>query len=69
MDKEALIQTWKDIIIGDGKSWVIFNNATVVIFVNETEDLKDKALEIMKKWARFARVVLPVTFQLYILLM
>ena len=68
MDKDTLIQAWKDIIIGDGKSWVIFKNGTAVIFVNDNEGLEEKALKILAEWGPvhaggpagdFSTIVLP----------
>ncbi len=45
-----LIDIWRSIILGSGKSWVLFKHGTCVIFVTPEADLPGKAVELMKGW-------------------
>jgi hypothetical protein len=47
---EPLVETWRGIIVGDQKSWVLFENGTCVILMEPEEDLALQAVEIMKEW-------------------
>jgi hypothetical protein len=47
---ENLVDTWKQIIIGESKSWVLFENGTCVILVQPEDDLAAQATAIMKEW-------------------
>ncbi len=53
MDKpdkiDKLIKTWRAIIIGDQKSWVLFENGTCVILMEPQKDLEKQATELIKK--------------------
>jgi len=44
-----LIEVWRSIIVGDGKSWVLFKNGTCVILVESEADLSAQALALMKE--------------------
>ena len=43
------IEVWRSIIVGDGKSWVLFKNGTCVILVESEADLSAQALALMKE--------------------
>lgn len=45
-----LVETWRNIILGEHKSWVLFSNGTCVIIMEPIDDLSNKALEMIKKW-------------------
>ena len=47
---KLLVETWQAIIIGENKSWVMFENGTCVILMNSQEDLATQAIDIMKEW-------------------
>ena len=57
MDKpdkiEKLIKAWRTIIIGDEKSWVLFENGTCVILMEPEKDLAKQAIELIKKWGPY----------------
>jgi hypothetical protein len=45
---KSLIETWRRIITGENKSWVMFSNGTCVILMQPEEDLTRQAVELMK---------------------
>ncbi len=45
-----LVSIWRRIILGSDKSWVLFENGTCVIFLDNDSDLKSEAIEIMKEF-------------------
>ena len=45
-----LVQIWHDIIVGDKKSWVLFENGTCVILMEPSDDLKEQAIALMKEY-------------------
>ena len=47
---EELVNVWRTIIVGDNKSWVLFENGTCVILMEPEEDLSAQAIELMKEW-------------------
>jgi hypothetical protein len=47
---EALIETWREIILGDNKSWVLFKNGTCVILVEPEPDLAQQAVALLREW-------------------
>ena len=47
---DPLITTWRTIIQGDAKSWVLFANGTCVILMGPQPDLAAQAVQIMKEW-------------------
>ncbi len=49
-----LIETWRKIILGDQKSWVLFKNGTIVIIMEPTDDLSNQALKMIKEWGPVA---------------
>jgi hypothetical protein len=49
MDVPELVETWRRIIIGDHKSWVLFANGTCVILMEPAEDLSAQATAILRE--------------------
>ena len=47
---DSLIETWRQIIVGGQKSWVLFENGTCVILMNPEADLRRQATELLKEW-------------------
>lgn len=45
-----LVDTWRRIIVGQHKSWVLFAHDTVVVFVGPTEDLAGEAVGILREY-------------------
>jgi hypothetical protein len=48
----ALINTWRRIISGDHKSWVLFANGTCVIVTDPLGDLAAQAVETLRQYTR-----------------
>ncbi|GAB3965995.1 hypothetical protein GCM10029978_030120 [Actinoallomurus acanthiterrae] len=55
MDVPELVETWRRIIIGDHKSWVLFANGTCVILMEPEEDLAAQATEILREYGPVSR--------------
>lgn len=49
---KKLIDVWKDSINGDDKSWVLFENGTIVILLEPEEDLAKQAKELLSEWGK-----------------
>ena len=47
---DGLVETWRSIIVGEGKSWVLFEHGTCVIFVNAAGDVERQAVELLREW-------------------
>lgn len=47
---DELVQVWRSIIIGDDKSWVLFENGTCVILMEPEGDLAAQAIELLAEW-------------------
>ena len=47
---DDLRRTWHSIIVGEGKSWVLFEHGTCVIFVNAVGDVEKQAVELLREW-------------------
>ena len=45
-----LVEIWRRIILGEGKSWVVFANGTSVILMDPQDDLEAQAIELMREW-------------------
>ena len=45
-----LVDIWRRIIVGDGKSWVLFANGTCVILMEPQDDLEAQAIGLMREW-------------------
>ena len=48
----SLVETWRKINVGEGKSWVLFKHGTCVVIKNPTGDIKAQAIDIMKEWGK-----------------
>ena len=46
----SLVETWRSIILGGEKSWVLFRNGTCVILTKPEADLAAQAIALMKQW-------------------
>jgi len=44
------VEIWRKLIIGDNKSWVLFENGTCVTLMEPKEDLATQAIDIMKEY-------------------
>ena len=44
------VEIWRQVIISDDKSWVLFENGTCVILPEPEEDLAAQAIEIMEEY-------------------
>lgn len=47
---DALVEIWRRLIVGDEKSWVLFENGTCVILMEPGEDLAAQATALMEEW-------------------
>ena len=47
---DPLVHVWQSIIIGDNKSWVLFENGTCVILMQPEDDLAAQATALLKEW-------------------
>nr|MDT0658652.1 hypothetical protein [Micromonospora sp. DSM 115978] len=45
-----LVETWRRIIVGDHKSWVLFTHGTCVVLVDPGNDLADQAIAILREY-------------------
>jgi hypothetical protein len=45
-----LVETWRNIIVGEGKSWVLFEHGTCVIFSSPVADPTAEATALLKEW-------------------
>jgi hypothetical protein len=48
--ENTLIQIWQNIIEGDEKSWVLFENGTCVILMKPEAELAAQALQLMREY-------------------
>ena len=49
-ENEQLIDTWRRIIVGGGKSWVVFEHGTCVILTRRAEEVAAEATALLKEW-------------------
>jgi hypothetical protein len=49
-DSDHLVDTWRRIIVGDGKSWVAFEHGTCVVLAEPGDDLEARAVEILREY-------------------
>ena len=47
---DSLVDVWRQIILGDDKSWVLFQHGTCVILMRPEQDLAAQATAMMKEW-------------------
>ncbi len=48
--KDFLIDTYRKMIIGEQKSWVLFENGTCIILMNPEKDLSSQALTLLAEY-------------------
>lgn len=48
--RDQLVNVWRSIILGDDKSWVLFENGTCVILMEPEDDLSAQAVNLMREW-------------------
>ncbi len=48
-DVQAMISSWKGILEGQSKSWVVFEHGTCVVLMDPQRDLKERAIELLKE--------------------
>ena len=51
-ENDRLIEIWRRIIVGAGKSWVLFKHGTCVILKEPAADLASAAITLMQEWGR-----------------
>ena len=49
-ETDPLVETWRQIIVGDGKSWVLFKHGTCVVLVEPGDDLADRAVAVLREF-------------------
>ena len=47
---DSLVEVWRQMIVGDDKSWVLFQHGTCVILMRPEQDLAAQATAIMREW-------------------
>jgi hypothetical protein len=47
---DSLVDTWRRIIVGEGKAWVLFEHGTCVILTSPAPDLAAQATALLKEW-------------------
>lgn len=50
MVADELVQVWRDVIQGDEKSWVLFENGTCVILMEPEDDLSAQAVALLREY-------------------
>lgn len=45
-----LVQVWRDVILGDEKSWVLFEHGTCVILMEPEDDLSAQAVALLREY-------------------
>jgi hypothetical protein len=50
MDTDDLVEVWRRIIAGPGKSWVLFSHGTIVVLTEPGEDLAAQATELLREF-------------------
>ncbi|WP_225992852.1 hypothetical protein [Actinomadura rudentiformis] len=50
METIEMVDVWRRVIVGDEKSWVLFENGTCVILMEPEEDLAAQATEILREY-------------------
>ncbi|MFG2002219.1 hypothetical protein ACGFNU_24005 [Spirillospora sp. NPDC048911] len=50
METIEMVDVWRRVIVGDEKSWVLFENDTCVILMEPEEDLAAQATEILREY-------------------
>jgi hypothetical protein len=47
---EELVDTWRQVIVGEHKSWVLFASGTAVVLVDPADDLAGQAVGILREY-------------------
>ena len=50
MTTEELTEVWRHIVVGENKSWVLFEHGTCVILAQPENDLAAQATALLKEW-------------------
>ncbi|MFI0447021.1 hypothetical protein [Actinomadura sp. 6N118] len=50
METIEMVDVWRRVIVGDEKSWVLFENGTCVILMDPEDDLAAQAIEILREY-------------------
>ncbi|WP_189312352.1 hypothetical protein [Streptomyces brasiliensis] len=50
VDTETLVDTWRRLLSGSGKSWVLFAHGTCVVLDEPAGDLAEQAKEILREY-------------------
>ncbi|MEU5877455.1 hypothetical protein [Spirillospora sp. NPDC047279] len=50
METIEMVEVWRQIILGEQKSWVLFENGTCVILMEPEGDLAAQATEILREY-------------------
>ncbi|MGW7408078.1 hypothetical protein ACWGI9_31030 [Streptomyces sp. NPDC054833] len=50
MDTETLIDTWRRLLAGSGKSWVLFEHGTCVVLEEPEGQLDERATELLREF-------------------
>jgi hypothetical protein len=50
MDTDELVNVWRAIIVGEGKSWVLFEHGTCVVLMQPENDLSAQAIALLEEW-------------------
>ncbi|MFI6515638.1 hypothetical protein ACIBF1_08785 [Spirillospora sp. NPDC050679] len=50
METEDMVEVWRTVVLGDDKSWVLFENGTCVIVLDHEGDLAERATEILREY-------------------
>src|SRR5438270_5939041 len=50
MTTDELVEIWRQIMVGEGKSWVLFEHGTCVILTQPEADLAAQATGLMREW-------------------
>ena len=49
-EADPLVETWRQIIVGDEKSWVLFKHGTCVVLVEPGDDLAGQAVAVLREF-------------------
>ncbi|MEU3981107.1 hypothetical protein AB0F77_13460 [Streptomyces sp. NPDC026672] len=50
VDTETLVDAWRRLLSGSGKSWVLFEHGTCVVLDNPPGDLAERAKDILREY-------------------
>ncbi|MFF4500701.1 hypothetical protein [Streptomyces sp. NPDC001401] len=50
VDTETLIDAWRRLLSGSGKSWVLFEHGTCVVIEEPTGELAERAIETLREF-------------------